>query len=246
MFIYLKSRNPYKTYFVVAFVFIQSPLAAQNNVLGGWYLVNLNYHLNKKFTLYSEIQTRSQHVLNDFYYRELKGGVSYNFPGKQSVFVGFGNYKTYTYPGNFKELEVNENRIWEQFNMSHNIGRVKIEHRYRIEQRWLNGDYFNRFRYRLATTTPINHSRLTDNTLFMSVYDEIFFTDKPPYFIRNRIFLGPGYQFSKLLTIQTGFLRQFDYRTSDNGSGKNYIVFSLLFIARKVDPEKSTHHEDAD
>ncbi|HEY1872600.1 MAG TPA: DUF2490 domain-containing protein [Chitinophagaceae bacterium] len=241
----MKQQHLYETCFFLAFIFIHSALAAQNDVLGGWYLVNLNYHFNQKFALYSEVQVRSQHVADDFYYRELKGGLSYKFPGKQSVLLGFGNYKTYTYPGNFKEpVEVNENRIWEQFIMSHSISRVKIEHRYRIEQRWLNGDFFNRFRYRLATATPINHSTIIDNTVYISVFDELFFTNKAPYFIRNRIFFGPGYQFSKLLTIQTGFLRQFDYRTSDGGSGKNFLQLSVLFNAGKS--KRKVHSGDAD
>ena len=219
--------------------------SAQTDVLGGWYIVNLNYHLNQKFTLYSEIQTRSQHVADDFYYHELKGGASYTLPGKEAVFVGFGNYKSYTYPGNFeKPVTVNENRIWEQFTMSNTISRIKLEHRYRIEQRWLNGEYHNRFRYRLAAYVPINHSTIKDNTLFISVFDEVFFTDKPPYFLRNRVFAGPGYQINKLLTIQTGFIRQFDYNITDNGSGKNFLQFSLLFNAGNS--TRTVHRSDAD
>ncbi len=230
--------------FIIALVIYVSS-SAQNNVLGGWYLVNLNYHFNQKLSLYSEVQTRSQHVADDFYYRELKGGISYTFPAKQSVLVGFGNYKTYTFPGNFeKPIAANENRIWEQFIMNNNIGRVKFEHRYRIEQRWINGDYFNRFRYRLAASIPVNHPSITDNTIYISVFDELFFTNKIPYFLRNRIFLGAGYQINKLLTIQTGFLRQFDYRTTDNGSGKNYITTSLLFNAGNT--KRTVHHGDVD
>jgi hypothetical protein len=218
---------------------------AQNNVLGGWYIVNMNYHLNDKFVLYGEVQARSQHLADDFFYHELKAGASYNLSSGQSVFIGVGNYETYTFPGNFKKpVAVNENRIWEQFTMSHYINRVKFEHRYRIEQRWLNGDYANRFRYRLSATIPINHATVTNNTLFAFTFDELFFTDKPPYFLRNRIYGGLGYQFNKHITVQTGFIRQYDYRTTDNGSGKNFIQTSLLLNAGNG--EKPPHHENTD
>jgi len=231
-FFRVKCQHIYTGFFVFIFLFMHFLSSAQSDVLGGWYIVNLNYHLNQKFTLYSEIQARSQHVADDFYYHELKAGASYALPGNGAVFLGFGNYKTYTIPGNFKKpVEVNENRIWEQFTLTNNISRIKFEHRYRIEQRWLNGDFHNRFRYRLAAYVPINHATIKDNTLIFSVFDEVFFTDKKPYFLRNRVFFGPGYQINKLLTIQTGFLRQFDYNEVDGGTGKNFLQVSLLFTA---------------
>jgi hypothetical protein len=235
----------YKLFAIILALSFYSAISAQNNVLGGWYVANLNYHLNQNLALYSEVQARSQHLTDDFFYRELKAGMSYSLPNKQAVFVGFGNYKTFTFPGNFeKPLAVNENRIWEQFTMSNSISRVKIEHRYRIEQRWLNGNYASRFRYRLATTTPLNHSTVIDKTIFISVFDEVFFTNKVPYFLRNRIYMGAGYQINKLLTIQTGFIRQFDYRTSDNGTGKNFILTSFIFNAGNS--KRTVHHANAD
>ncbi len=167
----MKRQRFYKTFFVIL-LFFHFVSSAQTNVLGGWYLANLNYHFNPKFVLYTEVQTRSQHIADDFYYREFKGGLGYILPGKQAVLLGFGNYKTYTYPGNFKKpIATNENRIWEQFIMTNNIGRVVLEQRYRIEQRWLNGDYANRFRYRLSSTIPLNHASITKNTLFISFFD---------------------------------------------------------------------------
>lgn len=211
--------------------------SAQPDKLGSWEIANLNYHLNQKFALYAEVQVRSQKFIDDFFYHELKGGITYYLPQKNSLFFGFGNYETYTFPGSFKKpVTANEFRIWEQFVLNNNINRVKIEHRYRIEQRWINGDFFNRFRYRFNPVVPLNHKTVTEKTLFVSAFDEIFFTDKPPYFIRNRIFGGAGYEFTKLFTLQIGFIRQFDYRVSDNGSGKNFIQTSLLF---NVDPSKT-------
>jgi hypothetical protein len=198
--------------------------------LGGWYIITLNYHLQNKLALYGEAVTRSQQITSGFFAREFKTGISYNFQNKESVFVGFGNYKTYSSPGDFKKpLTANENRIWEQFILVNNISRIKIEHRYRIEQRWINHDFYNRFRYRLAATVALNHTAVTANTFFSSLSDEVFFGNKSPYFLRNRFYAGLGYQFNKLLTLQTGFTRQFDYRTIDNGSGKNYILTSLVF-----------------
>ena len=213
---------------------------AQSDKLGTWNIANLGYRINPKFGLFTEVQARSQQFIDDFYYYEIKAGFNYYLPQKNSLSFGLGNYQTYTYPGNFKKPVVSsEFRMWEQFVLNNNIGRVKIEHRYRVEQRWVSGDYFNRFRYRVNPVVPINHSSIIPKTIFFSTFDEVFFTDKAPYFLRNRFFAGAGYQFTKLFTLQMGFIRQFDYRASDNGSGKNFIQTSLLF---NVDNSKHEVH----
>lgn len=241
----MKFSAVYKITTFAIVLFFHFNLNAQTNVLGGWYVASLNYHFNKKFVLYTEVQARSQHVLNDFYYHELKAGIGYNIAGNYAALLGFGNYETYTFPGDFKKpVAVNEYRLWEQFVMNNTLSRVKFEQRYRIEQRWLNGNFFNRFRYRFQTTVPINHAIITKNTFFINAFDEVFFTDKPPYFLRNRVYGGAGFQFNKVLTLQTGFVRQFDYRTTDNGSGKNFMLTSLIFNVGY--PNRTAHNANAD
>ena len=231
----------------VVFLFIKSASFAQNDKTGSWNIANITYHLNSKFAFYGEVQLRSQQLTNDFYYHELKGGFYYYLLRNHSLFFGFGNYETYTYPGNFKHpISANEFRMWEQLVLNNNINRVKIEHRYRIEQRWINGVYFNRFRYRFNPVVPLNHKTIVPKTIFITAFDEVFFTDKAPYFIRNRIFGGAGYMFTKLFTLQIGFIRQFDYRAIDNGIGKNFIQTSLMFNAGHINPRKEVHPSTMD
>lgn len=207
---------------------------AQNNKLGSWNVATLFNRFNNKWGMYAELQARSQRLTTDFFYHEAKAGLQYYLPHNYYVMIGFGNYETYTYPHSFqKPVTANEYRSWEQLTIKSTISRINIEHRYRIEQRWINGVYSNRFRYRINPVVPVNHSSLKPKTVFVSAFDEIFFTNTPPYFIRNRIFAGAGFQFTKKFMLQTGFIRQFDYRISDNGSGKNYIQTSAFFILNK-------------
>lgn len=207
---------------------------AQPDKLGGWDIINATINPNKKFSYWFEAQTRSQSLTKDFYYHELKGGVAYNLSDKTQFFVGLGDYKTYTYPGNYeKPVAAAEFRMWEQFILKSQIDRVKIEHRYRIEQRWIYGNYRNRFRYRINPIVPLNHSKVIPKTVYLSAFDEVFFTDKGPYFERNRFFVGAGYQFTGLFALQSGFIRQFDYNTTNGGVGKNFIQTTLLFYIDK-------------
>lgn len=221
---------------VALFLLISIPFIAyaQPDKLGSWNILSATINPNNKFSYWFETQTRSQNVIKDFYYYELKGGAAYNLSDKTQFFFGMGDYKTFSYPGNFKKpVATNEFRMWEQFTLKSNIDRVKIEHRYRIEQRWINGMYRNRFRYRINPVIPLNHSKVIPKTLYLNAFDEIFFTNRSPYFERNRFFVGAGYQFTGLFALQTGFIRQFDYNTINNGVGKNFIQTTFLFYIDK-------------
>lgn len=224
---------------IVALLFTHTAAHAQNDELGSWDIANLSLSLNSRFMLWLEAQTRSQRLTNDFYYHEFKGGLQYKLQDKATVMLGTGDYKTYSFPGNYKTpMQVKEWRIWEQLVISNNINRVKLEHRYRIEQRWLNGDFSNRFRYRLNPIIPLNHQSIVPHTLYLTAFDEVFFTNTAPFFLRNRFFAGTGFQFSKVVAAQIGWIRQYDYRKADDGSGKNFLQTSLLFTLDKKIFEK--------
>lgn len=219
---------------------------AQNNKLGSWEMANINYQATKHLSLFAEIQARSQQLTTDFFYHELKGGVGYTIGKKINILVAIGDYRTYTFPGNFKSLQTKEFRFWQQFSFKTSLDPVRIDHRIRIEQRWLNGNYRNRFRYRINPVIPINHKTIMPHTLYGVVFDELFFTNQAPYFERNRFFAGLGYQFNKLVALQSGFLRQFDYRKIDDGTGKNFLQTSLLFTLERKESVAPRHPQMLD
>ena len=204
---------------------------AQNDKLGTWNMVNLKVNLDKKWSLFTESQLRSQLFFHDFFYYELKGGIGYAIEKNFMLLLGTGRYATYSNGGNFKSPFVNQEfRIWQQLTMNQYRDRIKFEHRYRVEQRWLtNGGYRNRFRYRLNTVLPLNNKNLEPKTFYLTAYDEVFLTNIAPYFERNRIFGGFGYKFSNEFIIQPGYIYQFDYRVDNTKSGKGFFQL-FLFI----------------
>src|SRR4051812_9321007 len=182
----MSRKKVYQAICLLALVSISPDLMSQTNVLGSWDVANAEYYLNNKWNLWGEVQTRSQKLTDDFYYHELKGGVNFKPNKNLAVLLGTGQYGTYSNGGNFKSPVLShEFRIWEQLTLVNNIGRVKIEHRYRIEQRWVNDNYRNRFRYRLNPIIPINKPAVEKGTLFATIYDEIFLTNRAQYFERN-------------------------------------------------------------
>lgn len=227
-------------------LFFANTSFTQPQYFGSWNIVNAEYYLNNKFSIWSEVQLRSQKFYKDYYYYELKAGANYKINKSASFLVGTGQYATYSNGGDFKSPVNHEFRLWEQLTLVNNINIVKLEHRYRIEQRWRGDEYRNRFRYRLNPIIPINNSTITKGTLFITAFDEIFFTDQGQYFERNRFFAGLGFQMSKHFTIQTGWIRQSDLSADNQSSSKDYLQTTLLIKLHQVSDDRNIHPSTMD
>src|SRR5205085_1598800 len=105
---------------------------------GTWNIVNAKGTFNDKWSVFAEGQLRSWKVYDQFYYYELKTALNYNFTKTISLTAGLGTYHTYTASGNFKKpITNNEFRTWLQVMLIQGAGRLKVDHRYRMEQRWV-------------------------------------------------------------------------------------------------------------
>lgn len=186
----------------------QSP----EKITGNWLMFFNQTRLSERWGFQTDIQFRSYEIIPNLEQLLLRGGVNYYLSNQAFASIGYAHISNYAFD---KELMrgalVTENRMWQQFLIRHSLGVVFFEHRYRLEQRWINGNqnqYRDRIRYFLRTTVPINNKKVEANTVFISVYDEIFmhFEDVP--FDRNRFYAAVGYQFTPMLGIQLGYLAQ--------------------------------------
>ena len=210
-------------------------VSAQTKNLGTWNIADLYYKVNNHFKIWTEVQTRSQNIYNDFYYHEMKAGLFYNPTNTQSaVFVGGGRYTTYNYTGNFKSPVITEEfRLWEQLILNNVYNHFNIEHRYRLEQRWVNNLFKPRIRYRINTTYAINHYSVVPKTLFASAFDEIFIGNNNPHLERSRYYLGLGYQFSHIFSLQLGYINQTDFNTTGGQTDKSFLQTTFIFFAER-------------
>lgn len=217
-----------KIYFIIS-VFLTSYCQAQISGLGTWNIIDGLYKPSHSFTIWTELQARSQTALNNFYYNQFKVGLFYNIPKTDhSLFVGGGRYTTYQTVGNFKSPVVtSESRIWEQVTLNNQYGHLKIEQRYRLEQRWVNNDFRARFRYRLNPTLILNHSKMRPQTFFICCFDELFLGNNNPRLETNRYYVGLGYQFSKIVTLQVGSLHESNFGFTGKETYNNYLQTTL-------------------
>lgn len=229
--------------------FFTGRTAAQTDGLGTWNVLSAKMTFNKRWSAFAEGQLRSQQVVHDFNYYEYKAGIGYNLPKTVSFLVAMGHYGTYQPDGDFKTPVINDEfRIWEQFVLENNIGRVKLEHRYRIEQRFTSQfGYRNRFRYRINAIVPLNHAQIKPGTWYTSVFNEMFVTNENPYFEQNRIFLGIGYQFNPNLTVLAGYLNRFDQSPGSHATTwKNYWQTNLLISIDEFKSGRERHPSSVD
>jgi hypothetical protein len=206
-----------------AFCLLLNTLLAQTLDLGTWNILNLKYNHNDKLSFFGESQLRSLKLYNNFHYYEYKGGINYKVHKNVKLTLGAGSYQTYKEGGNFVLPKNNDEfRIWPQVILSQSVGKLKIEQRYRSELRFTSNGYRNRFRYRIGVAYPFGKERKQYKPFIVSASNEIFFTDKEPYFERNRMLLAFNFKPSKATIIQIGYLHQFDYKINDE-TGRDFF-----------------------
>ena len=199
-------------------------LHAQNDT-GNWLMYFGTNKINEKFSLHTEAQYRN-HTISPTNIEQLllRTGLNYHFKPNTSATLGYAHIGNYVYESEPKSPEVEEHRIWQQFLTTNTIGRVKFEHRYRLEERFVDDDFKMRFRYRLMLFIPVNKPKMETGAFFFGLYNEIFINGEEELFDRNRLYGGIGYQLNKNVNLQTGMLYQ-RLRTT----GKGYLQFAVVF-----------------
>jgi Protein of unknown function (DUF2490) len=226
---------------ILTSLFSSSQLLTAQTSLGSWNIITLKMPLRQKWALFGEAQIRSLKFYSNFHYYEYKAGVQYKLHKQLTIAIGVGNFDTYASGDNFKTPIVNdETRTWMQLTMNQPLQRLKMEHRYRAEQRWTSNGFRNRFRYRLGITLPIQKQIVEPAGFYAYAWNELFFTNTAPYFERNRVSAGMGHTFRTPFSVQLGWVNQFDYRINDE-TGRNFLQLSLLFniLLKKSSNEKT-------
>ena len=217
-------------YYVIVFLIFNPSFSFSQMIdLGSWNIINIKYNIERNWSVFGEAQLRSLKFYDNFHYYEYKGGVNYKIHKNVNLTLGAGSYQTFKEGGDFVLPKNNDEiRLWPQVVLIQSIGKLKIEQRYRAEFRFTSNGYRNRFRYRIGLNYPFG-KEINEYKLFqIGVSNELFFTDKEPYFERNRFLIAFNYRASKKATLQIGYLHQFDYKINDE-TGRDFLVLGLYY-----------------
>lgn len=200
-----------KTYLSALFVLIVTAGAAQTSHFGNWLIYFGNAKLKKNYNWHHEIQHRNYNAFGDLEQLLLRTGIGKNFGVNQGnllggyAYVRSENYLNDTLPKSIVE----EHRIFQQLILKQSLGRVAIQHRYRVEERFIKDDFLMRFRYFLLIRVPLNRSEFAPKTWYLSAYNEIFIVPDQLPFERNRLFGSIGYKFNENWSVEGGYMNQF-------------------------------------
>lgn len=198
---------------------------ADNNGIG-WAAGFFTINLNKNFSLLAEYQWRRDNIITNWQQSLARGGIQYNFNKEVSAGAGYGYIISYPY-GDYPAgpHRVPEHRVFEQLTWRDQRGRVTLDHRMRMEQRFLGKvtqtaadynvtgwNYLNRVRYQLKATVPLNHAEMSDKTFYASAYNELFVgfgkNVNQNVFDQDRTTLQLGYKVNKTVRFDAGVLYQ--------------------------------------
>jgi len=181
---------------------------AQKNDLGAWYMYFGNNKISKKLNWHNEIQYRNFDAIGDLEQLLLRTGIGYDLTeNNNNVLLGYGFILSRPYVNGEKKENI-EHRIFQQFITKQKFGRFNLQHRYRLEERFLQDDFRMRFRYMIGLNIPITQKEMLPKSLYASVYNEIFLHFDSPVFDRNRVYGALGYVINKNMRIEAGYMNQ--------------------------------------
>jgi len=201
-----------KYYFITTLFLLLCTIAlhAQKSNTGNWFIYFGNQKINNKWNWHNEVQYRNFNFMGDLSQLLVRTGIGYNLTeNNNNILLGYGFINSQKYLSNSNEkVGTNEHRVYQQFITRQSFNKVFLQHRYRIEERFLPKDFQMRFRYFLGINIPINKPRLEKNAYYFSAYNEIFINAQQNIFDRNRLYGAIGYIFNKNIKMEAGYMAQ--------------------------------------
>lgn len=184
---------------------------AQDSSFGNWLIYIGNKQVNEKWNIHNEVQYRNYNAIGDLEQLLLRTGLGYTFSeNRGNLLLGYGYILSENYVGDTDEkVSVNEHRIFQQYITKQDLGVIKLQHRYRFEQRFVEDDFKMRFRYFLGVNVPLGKGESKASKFYVSAYNEIFLNTETSIFDRNRVYGGLGMRISKAIRIEAGYMNQF-------------------------------------
>ncbi|MCZ8354763.1 MAG: DUF2490 domain-containing protein [Cyclobacteriaceae bacterium] len=218
----------------------QKDISYQNH---GWIMYFGNHKLTDKISLHTEYQFRRADGFSDWQQSLTRIGIDYKLKDNATLTGGYGYIVTFPYGEQPIADKFHEHRIWQTLTVTQRVGRFYFNHRYRLEQRWLEDRKQNqttqefeydgytfrqRFRYRFLVTLPLTKPNLDPGCIFASVYDEPFLQFGKNfglnYLDQNRLYAALGYVVNSNCNLQLGYMNQYIVKSDAKRAESNHTM----------------------
>ncbi|MBB3700080.1 DUF2490 domain-containing protein [Flammeovirga yaeyamensis] len=197
--------------------------------VGSWYIYNGFYKFSPKFEIFVESQVRTYDVVSDVQSFFVRPFFCYNVKDNFQLAISQEYHHNSPYePVNPDGQTSSEYRTTLQAITSQKLGRFTLQHRYRYELRSLESGLAQRGRYRAQVGVPISDKTMHQGVFFSTFGNEILIDIDPnTQFSQNRAYAMLGYQMTKSLNFQAGYMY-----LSRNGTPNEHRL--QIFLTHKL------------
>lgn len=200
---------------------LQKEIRKQDQV---WVSINSTVRLSNKWGFALDLHERRNNFIKDPSFSIIRFGVSYWLKENLTIAVGLGHMWQAPAKSTWNTI-ANENRIYEQVQLTTKTGRVNLLQRIRNEQRWQEkivndkrtGDnkFTNRVRYLLSFGIPVFKnekwpSLILSDEVCVQFGKEIVYNA----FDQNRLFVGIKQKISKVISFDMGYMLLYQQRST--------------------------------
>jgi hypothetical protein len=202
----------------------------------GWLFLLNSTKFNDKWGMHLDVQLRSHDDWDGAKNFLFRPGVTYYINDHSNATLGYLLASTFqkTEGGNKHTAEY---RIWEQYIITHKVKTLNLQHRFRLEQRFIDAgtdDVFaQRLRYFIRGVLPLSAPEgAFGKGAFVALQNELFFNVQNKsklnqhFFDQNRAYAALGYRFSKKVDLEAGYLNQM-IKGANNNTMNNIIQLAL-------------------
>ena len=217
---------------------------AEDN-LGNWLGFTSATRLSDQWSLFAQAEYRTWEMGSNRNETLFRFAGLYDFNPRHLAAFGYVRVDTWPFEENRGLREFEENRVYEEYSFKQKLGNGNLNHRFRLEQRWLtvegSTELSHRARYMLKYTRPLNSETMKPGTWYVRVFDEVFVDfDRNGYWFnpipydkglnQNRLFFGGGRKLTTASNIQFGLLWQ---HRPDRDFLRLVLSYSYNFDRRK-------------
>lgn len=197
------------------------PLRVQDHNTNTWLMYFSDARFSDRWGVHTEAQWRRARTVRDPLQNFFRVGGNFYLTEAVMLTAGYAYALTFPY-GDFPGAgRFPEHRVYQQVLLRSAYGRLAMQHRYRLEQRWLGAvqgseqadyTYVNRTRYQFRVALPLLGAKFGPGVPYAVLSDEILVNFgrnvQRNIFDQNRAYAALGYQLTRAATLELGYLHQ--------------------------------------
>jgi hypothetical protein len=206
-----------------------------------WYSYFGDHPVSKRWELHLEGQWRRNDLGLKWQQMFVRPGVNFVVNPNVTLTTGYAFADTFQYGDYPVSYRFPEHRLFEQVLLKHKVGKLDLQHRYRLEQRVFgvrsdpaiddidSSRYENRFRYLTRVSIPLT----ADNNRYIATSNEFFINFgknvAANIFDQNRAYVALGLPVARATRIEIGYLLQIIQQRNGSVFEYNHTLQVNLF-----------------